>query len=57
MRGGGRLLEVHDALGHRVQFTSIDSGSAAQLDLWELMINKVGAAAAMAAALLASNLL
>jgi hypothetical protein len=50
MHGGGRMLEVKDALGHHVKFTLTDGGSAAQLDMWALMINKASATAAAAAA-------
>ncbi len=48
--GGGQTLHVKDALGQSVSMTPPEGGSASQLDMWRLMINKVRAAAARHAA-------
>ncbi len=44
------MLHVKDALGQNVSMTQPEGGSASQLDMWRLMINKVRAAAASHAA-------
>jgi hypothetical protein len=41
MPGGGHMLHVKDALGRQVKMTVQEGGSAAQLDMWALMMDKV----------------